>query len=98
MCVQVCVCVCVCVCTCVCVCVCVCVCKYSGSNNITQKSQPVGCTYVCACMHMCSRIYPYHFSVVEVHHGEQDIGLEEVTPSMRILIHPTLDRTDKSIP
>ena len=35
-------------------------------------------------------VLTYGLLVVQLHHGEQDVGLEQVAPAPGILIHPAL--------
>jgi len=32
----------------------------------------------------------YYWLMMQLHHGEKNIGLKEITPAMGIFIHPTL--------
>ncbi len=37
-----------------------------------------------------SPAHTYHFLVMQLHHGEEDVGLKQVAPSTGILIHAAL--------
>ena len=60
---------------------------YEGKYRVTVLVKHL---YSCIIIIVYCRVGSHHCPVMHFHHGEQDIGLEQVAPTLSILVHAAL--------